>query len=282
MKIIENFNKNVVNIILINYSNKFYTRAQKNNTKSAIELGCFKKVISYQPNDIEEQFYRKNKEILSNPRGAGYWLWKPYFIKKTLSLMSDGEYLFYCDSGSRFVTSVDELLKLVKTTNQDIIPFELPFKESQYTKRDCFILTNTDEEKYYNSQQRLAGFSVWKKSEDAVKFVDEWLTLAQDERIITDLENQMNFPNYDDFITHRHDQSLFSLLTKRYNLAAYRDPSQYGNVFFEMYPKSKYSQLLFLTRQRDVSFFEFLKKKIRPYISSSFQSFHLKIKTKTL
>lgn len=262
MKIIENLNKNVVNIILINYSNKFYTRAQKSNTKSAIKLGCFKKVISYQPDDIEEQFYQTNKDILIRARGAGYWLWKPYFIKKTLSLMSDGEYLFYCDSGSRFVNSVDDLLKFVKTTDQNIIPFELQFVESQYTKRDCFILTNTDEIKYHNTKQRLATFSVWKKSEGVMKFVDEWLSLAQDERIITDLENQMGFPNYDDFIEHRHDQSLFSLLTKKYNLKAYRDPSQYGNIFFDMYPHSKYSQLLFLTRQRNISFFEFLKKGI--------------------
>ncbi len=237
MKIIENFNKNVVDIILINYSDKFYTRAQKNNTKSAIKLGCFKKVISFKSDDIDEQFYQTNKDILVSPRGAGYWLWKPYFIKKTLSLMSDGDYLFYCDSGSLFVNSVDELLKFVKTTNQDIIPFELPFNESQYTKRDCFILTNTDEVKYQNTKQRLATFSVWRKTEDVMKFVEEWLSLAQDQRIITDLENQMGFPNYDDYIEHRHDQSLFSLLTKKYNLMAYRDPSQHGNIFLDLYPK---------------------------------------------
>lgn len=280
MKIIENLNKNVVDIILINYSNKFYTRAQKNNTNSAIKLGCFKKVISYQPDDIDELFYQTNQDILVSPRGAGYWLWKPYFIKKTLSLMSDGEYLFYCDSGSLFVNSVADLFKFVKTTNQDIIPFEIQFTESHYTKRDCFILTNTDEIKYHNSKQRLAGFSVWKKTEDVMNFIDEWLSFAQDERIITDKENQMGFPNYDGFIEHRHDQSLFSLLTKKHNLKAFRDPSQYGNTLFDLYPKSKYSQLLFLTRERDVNFFEFLKKKIRPYFSSSLQSFYLKIKTK--
>jgi len=35
---------------------------------------------NYGPNDIDNEFKKKNIEILSQKRGNGYWLWKPYFI----------------------------------------------------------------------------------------------------------------------------------------------------------------------------------------------------------
>lgn len=278
MKVIENYNNSVVDIILINYSNKFYTRAQIKNTKSAIKLGCFKKVISYCPDDIDDHFFEANKEILESERGGGYWLWKPYFIKKSLLAISDGDFLFYCDSGSRFINSVAGLMNFVKSTNQDIVPFENQTIESQYTKRDCFVLTNTDEEMFVKTKQRLATFSVWKKSEAVLKFLDDWLFFAQDKRIITDLENKCGYSNYVGFIDHRHDQSLFSLLTKKYDLTAYRDPSQYGNMYTELYPTSNYSQLLISTRQKNISMFEFLKKKIRPFIPVILRKTYLTIK----
>ena len=41
--------------------------------------------------DIDPEFYAKNKFILNQPRGAGYWLWKHYIIKDALSRVNDGD-----------------------------------------------------------------------------------------------------------------------------------------------------------------------------------------------
>jgi hypothetical protein len=81
--------------------------------------------------------------------------------------------------------------------------------------------------------------------------VNELLHYAQDERIITDLENQCGYSNYPEFQEHRHDQSIFSLLTKKYDLVAYRDPSQWGNGVKQLYTNSKYEQLIEHTRSGD-------------------------------
>jgi hypothetical protein len=67
--------------------------------------------------------------------------------------------------------------------------------------------------------------------------------------LITEMKGTVG-PDYSDFVAHRHDQSIFSLLTKRYGLVAYRDPSQYGNDLREEYPASTYGQLIDLTRSR--------------------------------
>jgi hypothetical protein len=124
-----------------------------------------------------------------------------------------------------------------------------------------------DYEEIIESKQRLGGFSLWKKTPLSQKFIDEWLKYAKDERILTDVDNTLEHTNYEGFVEHRHDQSIFSLLSKKYNITSYRDPSQFGNSFIELYSNSQYNQFITLTRQMNVSWFEYLKKKVRPYFS---------------
>ncbi len=261
-------------ITLINYSNERYTKAQKINSKSALKIAGFKKVISYSPVDIDVEFLDKNKKMFSHQRGGGYWLWKAYIIKKTLSEMEDGAYLFYCDSGSHFVHSTDELIHSFDPTF-DIMPFEIQTFEKHWTKRDCFQLMGCDESRIFESKQIWSGFSLWKKTAFTMKFVEEWLSYSKDERVVTDIENVLELPNYDGFVEHRHDQSIFSLLLKKYEIKVYRDPSQHGNNVVDLYPDSKYPQILISTRQMNITFFEYIKKSLRPYLSLRLRNFYL-------
>ena len=234
---------------MINFANSAFRESQRRNRKTGIEVGRFDKVVSYGPRNIDRIFYRKNKEILSQDCGAGYWLWKPYLVVKSLSHLDDGDFLFYCDSGSYFIEPIQPLIDICQETRQDVIPFELQLVEKDWTKRDAFILMACDTPEYTDSRQRLASFSLWKKSAFSVDFANQLLFYAQDVRILTNLENQMGYPNYPGFREHRHDQSVFSLLTKKHHLRAYRDPSQWGNEESHEYPDSKYGQLICSTRE---------------------------------
>ncbi|MEL1240155.1 hypothetical protein [Flavobacterium flavipallidum] len=265
MKVCNNYRKVANRVTIINYSNEFYTQAQKKNTQSALRIGKVKKVISYNQNDIDELFYLKNKHILEQKRGGGYWIWKPYIIRDALLNMQDGEYLFYCDSGSVFVNSIDSLIGCFDM-DFDIMPFELQHIESKWTKRDCFKLLGCDGADFFQTNQIQATFSLWRKSEFSLKFVEEWLKFAQDDRIVTDIENQLGFPNYEGFVEHRHDQSIFSLLIKKYKVKVHRDPSQYGNKYLDFYPHSNYPQLFFSTRQRNLTIYLRMKKTLEKNI----------------
>ena len=97
-------------IVLVNYANKLFSRAQKKNAESGLNIGGFDQIISYSPTDIDQDFYIKNRKILNQKKGNGYWIWKPYFIKKTLEKLNYGDYLFYCDSGSYFIDSIRNLI----------------------------------------------------------------------------------------------------------------------------------------------------------------------------
>ena len=63
---------------LINYANITHYNSQKGNSQSGLSNGGFDEVFSYNYSDIDDEFKEKNKHILEQPRGAGFWLWKPY------------------------------------------------------------------------------------------------------------------------------------------------------------------------------------------------------------
>ncbi len=170
--------------VLINYADHRFYQIQQYGIKQALKVGGFDHIISYSPKDVDKTFFKANEEILKQTTGNGYWLWKPYFIHKTLQQLSDGDFLFYCDSDSYFIHPVNPIFQLIITKDQDIIPFKLfpqyKYIEKEWTKRDAFILMNCDTSDYYDTQQSIAGYSAWRKSALSVKFANEWLCLCQD------------------------------------------------------------------------------------------------------
>ena len=216
--------------ILINYANKKYYQAQEKNSQTARDIAKFDEVISYGVSDIDTTFYEKNSHILNENRGAGYWLWKPYFIHKTLQNMNEGDLLFYSDSGSHFLTGIDSLMDKVNNENK-ILLFTLEdfHTHKKWTKRDCFHYMNLDQEPFLSVNQILASFVVCIKTKSNIQFFEEWLKYAQDSRIITDAPNTCGLSNYPEFKDHRHDQSILSLLGRKYNIITVEDISQWGN-----------------------------------------------------
>jgi hypothetical protein len=235
--------------VLVNYATLKFFASQQRNAQTGLTIGGFDRVISYDPRYIDPNFRIHNRYVLRFRTGAGYWLWKPYFIKRALSTLNEGDFLFYCDSGAHFVNCIDPLIEIAVRSRQPVIPFELNLQERSYTKRDTFILMGCDAARFADTPQRLSGYILFRKSSFAVAFVDEFLDLAQDSRLITDTKSRLA-ADYSDFVVHRHDQSIFSLLTKRHGLAGYRDPSQFGNDLREEYPASAYGQLIDSTRSR--------------------------------
>ena len=201
------------------------------NSESALNIGGFNETIKYGFSDIDKDFYEKNIHIFSQERGFGFWIWKPYFISDTLKKMNYGDILCYTDSGCLFIKSFNPFIEKIQKDEKGVILFELNsnFFNAHVTKRDCFYYMNCDNDYYHNSIMTLASFIIIKKTDFSISFVDEWLEYSQDYRILTDSPNECGLPNLDSFVDHRHDQSILSLLSKKYNISVDIDPSQYGN-----------------------------------------------------
>lgn len=218
--------------ILFNYAhNKFY-QSQKLNTKTGYEIGGFDKVFEYGFKDIDSVFYNNNKHILDQPKGAGYWVWKYYFTKRLLSNndIPEDAYIFYADSGSRFVDSIDKLISVMDRDKISIMTFRQNHQSYIWSKRDAFILTNTDEPKYTHTAARVGGWYLLKKNDESRKFIDECYNYSLDYRIITDTPNEMGVDNYKGFICNRHDEMITTLVSKKWELFPYRNPSQWGYI----------------------------------------------------
>ena len=204
-------------IVAISYGSEQYDKALEYNGKSALEIAKVNEFYGYKPKDIDHDFREKNKYILDKGRGNGYWLWKPYFLYKTLTEKLDyGDYLIYSDAAIMYVDSAKKLVDFLKEKKLDMYLHRLPHLERQYTKRDAFILLGVDQPFYAETGQFNAAFQIYRKTKFTEFFLSEYLYYAQDKRIITDDSNELGVSNYDDFRDHRHDQSILSLLTKKY------------------------------------------------------------------
>lgn len=251
---------------VVNYADEKYRETQLYCSSTAYKRGKADKVFEYSPQSIDSKFKEQYSHILNAKRGGGYWIWKPYIIKDALSRISNGDYLFYCDSGSYFINSIRSLIRTMERDHTEIMTFQVPLIEKQWTKKellDYFSLSLDSKEA--NSCQRIATYMVLKKSKNTVAFIDEYLKVCCDSENITDKLVR----DYQDieFIDHRHDQSVFSLLCKKYDFPAYRDPSEYGikpellkgllsnsKWVNPSYRKSDYPQIIVCHKSRKVTF----------------------------
>jgi hypothetical protein len=200
--------------------NQNYYDAVNRLTSQAKNLNLFDTIIGYTDNDLknDSDFWNKHSDFISkNNRGFGYWLWKPYLIMKILETMNDGDILVYADCGCEIYNKYkNDMINVFANVNNDLIIGSRNSNESQYNKMDLLIYLNMNEEKYIYSEQHQASAICFLKCKKTYNLVREWYDIGCNYNLIDDSPSKI--PNLTKFIEHRHDQSIFSLLTKKYNL----------------------------------------------------------------
>lgn len=225
--------------ILINYADGSHYKSQKHNSETGLTLGKFDKVIEWNRTLLDDEFLSRNENIFnsftsgywgSGHRGAGYWIWKPYIIYNTLLNVDEDDIVFYSDAGASFVDDMTPYFdECIKNKNGLILFDSCGHLNHTYTKRDCFVYMDADEDKYIYGKHITASFHLCRKTEFALNFYKEFLDYCQDERIVTDIPNSCGLDNYPSFVDHRHDQSIASILSIKYDVKLLVDPSQWGN-----------------------------------------------------
>jgi len=226
---------------LINFANEKFEKRRKVNSQSGLNSG-FDHCVEYTSN-MFPLFYRKYKHILDQPRGCGYWLWKPYIILQTLLQVNDGDVVMYSDSGATFINSIQPLVDTC--LREEIVLFELngiPLKS--YTKRDCFYYMWGNTIEYHNTNFITASFQLYKRCERSITFVEKYLKWCCNEDVLTDKPNTCGLPNLPEFKDHRHDQSVLTILAKHNDIKLHADPSEYGNNHRHLYDNSNYGQII--------------------------------------
>ena len=226
--------------ILINFAHGSHTKSRKYNTKTGLDIGGFDEAIEYSMSDIDSNFYNKNRHILEQKRGAGYWLWKPYFILKTLRGCDKDDRVFYCDAGCSFVGSFsDYFFNFLDQEDKGLILFNGAHSQSAYTKMDCFYYMGCDSERYFNATQLTATFQLVRKTDFSLSFYESYVEYCEDDRVLTDSPNECGVANTQNFIDHRHDQSVLTNLKEKHGVRTYEDPSQWGDFHNVREPELK-------------------------------------------
>jgi len=215
----------------LTFSTTEYAAAAHRNAISAKRCG-FDTTRVYSPADMDKRFRSRNAHLLSLPRGFGYWSWKPYFILRHLVYESnDGDLVCYNDANyeMRDRTFPATLYDWTRASNHSILVFEnkpdiAPFYEKSWSKRDAFILLGVDYAIHRETPQCWAGFFCAIRNLESVQFVSQWATYASDERIITDQPSQLERES-PDMRENRHDQTILSLLLKKWGVETRKFPS---------------------------------------------------------
>jgi hypothetical protein len=169
-------------------------------------------ILSYGREWLEQSnLYQENKQLLDESIGAGWWAWKPYIILDALNKADDGDFVIYCDCGDMFSPGIKDYL--IKNIDDEDLCLLLigNNKNKQYTKRDCFILMDCDNEDYWDSNQLEAGFMVWKSCKESIRVVEEWLNYCLNPKIISNTPSEMG-EELPEFKEHRNDQSVLTNL----------------------------------------------------------------------
>lgn len=239
-------------ILAINYSDKIFKKKQQFNSWTAKKIGKVDKVVEFSPSDIDAVFFEENKDILNQKRGGGNWLWKPYIISKTLCDLNEDDYLIYADAGLMYLKNVNGLISKLEESNEEIMLFDIPLIECQWTKRKVFIELDAFNDEIRYSRQILGGIMVVKKSEKSLNFINKWLQLCTNKKML--LEEKNGVDECDSFISHREDQSILSVLAKKEGIKPFNDPTDYGKFTLQYLNTGRY----FLPRKNNLEHVYFL------------------------
>lgn len=276
--------------VLISYADgsEVFFANQASLAQSALGKGI-DHIMMYRKNHMSNDFVIKNNKILSQDFGAGFWVWKPYFILKTMEEWPDNTIIFYADSGIIFTMPQDHII--AEMDHHDVI-FVSAFNDVSLKhdfKEDArkFLRIN-DKEDILNSIAVWGCFMVFKNNEFTKNLVKNWLRLC---------ENSVDFAGIDQYssndkqfinpsITH-YDQALLSVVTAKLNSTEHKKikfikkpilRKEYGVDNFHRHEENRYSSPQFRNAGikksiSDILFDNVIMQKIREIITVRVQGY---------
>jgi len=227
----------------LTYGDRQFYLSKKHLIELAKKSELFDHCISLGFNDLDSSFKKKYENILKQKRGGGYWIWKPQIIQSLINDINEDDVVIYCDAGASLnftptaVKRFNEYIELLKSSHFGNFRMycEDGFVEKNYTIKEIFnyfdITTDSD---IANSLQLQAGHMIFQKNQHTNEYFQEFeKILTYDQNLISDIFNKSN--QIDTFVENRHDQSIFSLLSKKLGSVSISNETEFKNRPTEQY-----------------------------------------------
>ena len=204
--------------VAITYGDALFATSKIRCGRELESLGLFDSVHIYGPEDLGEEFLAAHGEFLAtNPRGGGYWLWKSYLIWRELCRLEDGDILVYGDAGNSVVgtpAEFQEILTEIETGEAPLLGEQNNWVGS-YCKVDLMIFMNITPEYGRRGPMIEANRLFFRNCPEMRELAKRWYDICSHHWTIDDTPSQA--PNFPEYVEHRHDQAVFSLLFSEYN-----------------------------------------------------------------
>ena len=232
----------MVSKIFMTFGSQRYAHCIQRICKEAENIQVFDEILGFTETHLKNDhtFWNRHGHFIeNNPIGYGYWIWKSYLILNKLQQMNENDFLVYCDSGCE--VNADGRQRLLEymdmldnnKNNYGIISFELEHMEKCWTKRSVFEYFHCNDD-IIHSNQFVGGILVIKKNSHAVDLIKRWCEAACQYNLLNDVRS---FDEYTEFISNRHDQSIFSILRKLHGSIVLKDETYFHHwVGAETYP----------------------------------------------
>jgi hypothetical protein len=183
-------------------------------------LNIFHKISFFDCSTLPFSFLEQHDHFMRRQqRGFGYWIWKPLVIELALEASSPGDIVVYLDAGftlnaggrNRFLEYIDITLD----SPDKMLSFQNIHTEYRWTKADLAQrLGVLQRPSIMATSQLSSGFILLGKTSSNASLIREWRQISVENNYHYSDDTNSIAPNHPEFVEHRHDQSISSLLRK--------------------------------------------------------------------
>jgi len=180
----------------------------------------FDRVQIYTEQDLHLDYESCDFDSVKHGRGFGFMIWKPWVIYDLIQKSQEGDIIIYADAGCTiqntpkakqiFQSYIDQL-----NNDKCWIRFQLHLAEEEYTTDAIFNYFGANHSSIRTSGQYISGINIFKVCPRSVLLCRAWLDAAKkDYTLFTDSHNHETKLKRANFKDNRHDQSVFSVISK--------------------------------------------------------------------
>jgi len=209
-------------IHFFSYGNDGYRNSKQRIQQEAQNMG-FDKIYIYGPENLPKEFVEKTQPHILHQRGAGYWLWKSYFLKQLIDSAEDNDVIIYADAGCHLnihgKPRLNEYLKIISEHESGFLSLEMNHEnlaEQFYTNEMVFEYFGIDvNDPIRKLGQYVGGILFLRKCPISIQIVNDYYNIAITRPdLFSDVHN--DYKRTEVFRDHRHDQSILGILRKKY------------------------------------------------------------------
>ena len=143
-----------------------YIEAGERLINQANNLQIFDNIKLFNFDNLKDDdlFWKQHKDFIkNNPRGFGYWIWKPYILMKTIEQMKDNDILLYLDAGCEIdISEKDYFKECLEIVKKDYIVGTLgKTNVEESCKMDLLLLLDMNYNKFLKTKMHQAGANLF-------------------------------------------------------------------------------------------------------------------------